>query len=269
MDGYRFGCRRYRGLRALGVRPVTHTYDAVFMKYTSNSSRYAAGVIARLLAIALQPTSVLDVGCAAGAWLAEWRRAGIADIFGVDGDYVDRSRLLIDVERFSSVDLSQPFRLNRKFDLVQCLEVAEHLAEASARRLIDVITDHAERYVLFSAAPPGQGGEHHVNERSYDYWRDLLSSRGFEALDYVRPAIMHDRRVSFWYRYNVLLYVRQSNLALLPPDVAATRIPPQAKVADLSPRLFQLRKLIVRSLPAALQNQIAVVKARVFPTGRF
>jgi hypothetical protein len=28
---------------------------------------------------------------------------------------------------------------------------------------------HARRFVLFSAAPPGQGGEFHVNERPFEY----------------------------------------------------------------------------------------------------
>jgi hypothetical protein len=34
--------------------------------------------------------------------------------------------------------------------------------------------------VLFSAAPPGQGGEHHVNERTYEFWRGLFARHGYD-----------------------------------------------------------------------------------------
>jgi 2-polyprenyl-3-methyl-5-hydroxy-6-metoxy-1,4-benzoquinol methylase len=71
--------------------------------------------------------SLVDVGCGIGTWLAEFEAAGIADVTGVDGDYVDRARLLIDRARFEPRDLSRPFELDRKFDLAMSLEVAEHL----------------------------------------------------------------------------------------------------------------------------------------------
>ena len=38
----------------------------------------------------LSPRSVVDVGCGVGTWLAAARDLGVPEIFGVDGDYVDR-----------------------------------------------------------------------------------------------------------------------------------------------------------------------------------
>src|SRR6202140_5313979 len=183
------------------------SYDASFFEYVNASARAAAERIVPLLQQQLSPSSVLDVGCGQGAWLAVWHSHGVDDVFGVDGSYVDRTKLLFAPERFCAHDLAQPFALGRSFSLVQCLEVAEHLPESAADALIGSLVRHGE-VIVFSAAPPGQGGHGHVNERSYDYWRALFSGRGYLALDFLRPRILSDPTIDRWYRYNTLLYVR-------------------------------------------------------------
>src|SRR5579859_18095 len=82
------GFDRARPLSLHALTPMSHTYDSQFMDYTAHSSRHSARTIAALVRGWLPATSVLDVGCARGTWLDEWRRAGSEDIFGVDGDYV-------------------------------------------------------------------------------------------------------------------------------------------------------------------------------------
>ena len=91
---------------------------------------------------------------------------------GVDGPYVDRCKLLIDAGDFHAADLAAPIDLGRQFDLVQSLEVAEHLPAAKAEQFVETLTAHGSR-ILFSAAVPGQGGENHINEQLPDYWRAL------------------------------------------------------------------------------------------------
>jgi SAM-dependent methyltransferase len=249
---------------------MTHSYayDSAFLNYTATTSRYAGKKVVDLLVSEFDPKSVLDVGCAGGAWLAAWQQSGINDCFGVDGDYIDPEQLLIDRTQFQSADLSKPFALGRRFDLVQCLEVAEHIEASSADALIDSITHHAERFVLFSAAPPGQGGENHVNEQTYGHWRSAFARRGFDAFDFIRPAILGDSNVSFWYRYNMLLYVRREHVSSLSSAVAKTMIPITTEVVDVSPALFQLRKFVVRTLPKPLVYALARFKARLLRTGR-
>jgi hypothetical protein len=41
----------------------------------------------------------------------------VEDVFGLDGDYVDRKQLLVHASQFRAVDLSGSFRLDRQFDL--------------------------------------------------------------------------------------------------------------------------------------------------------
>lgn len=244
-------------------------YDAAFMAYADQSSRHAARRIAGLLVAQLRIGSVLDIGCARGTWLSEWAGLGAAEIQGVDGDYVARDTLVIPAERFRPHDLSQPLALGRRFDLVQSLEVAEHIPAAASETFVDNLCAHASGLVLFSAAPPGQGGEHHVNEQPYAYWRAKFLARGYHAHDFLRPRIAGETDISYWYRYNLFLYVHATRLAALPADIAATRVPDDARMRDFAPLAFRLRRAVVRVLPAGLRDGLARFKARFAPSGRW
>lgn len=248
---------------------MVRAYDQKFIQYAATSSRYGASRVIPVVLSALDVRSVLDIGCAGGGWLSEWQQAGIADIFGVDGAYVDLSDLAIDRERFMPADLSKPFELGKTFDLVQSLEVAEHIDEAAAGIFVANIVKHAGRFILFSAAVPGQGGEYHINEQPYDYWRRHFAANGFSAYDFVRPQIAADNRISFWYRYNIVLFVRDTDAATLSPAVQATRIPDDRPIPDISSGWFRLRKSIVKSLSPKNRDRLARLKARIAPTGRF
>lgn len=244
-----------------------YTYDQIFIRYTAASSSYSADTVTSLIAPLFGIRSVLDVGCAAGTWLAAWQRH-VTDVHGVDGEYVDRNELKISESDFTPVNLNQRFGLGRCFDLVQSLEVAEHIEPAASAGFVESITRHAARFVLFSAAPPGQGGEHHINEQDYDYWRKLFAEQGFVACDCVRPLIQNDRKISYWYRYNTLLYVRNEILSELPARFQLQLAPQGMPLRDFAPLAFQVRKAVVRRLPIALQHGMARLKARYLPTGR-
>ena len=247
---------------------MEHAYNGRFIQYAATSSSYAAHKIVEALSTTLNIRSVLDVGCAAGTWLRNWSQIAGAEIFGIDGYYIRESALEIPASAFRSVDLNQPYALNRTFELVQSLEVAEHIEPQSSDIFIDCIAQHSERYVLFSAAPPGQGGEFHVNEQPYDFWRVKFSERGFIAVDAVRPLISNYKRISYWYRYNTLLYVRAEYLSELPIKLRSFVIPEHAIIPDVSPLLFRARKALVRRLPRAAQEGVAHLKARFLPSGR-
>jgi 2-polyprenyl-3-methyl-5-hydroxy-6-metoxy-1,4-benzoquinol methylase len=143
-----------------------HLYRPEFFDYIERGSLRSAATVIPIIRSLARVESVLDIGCGRGAWLSEWRRQGVGDVAGADGSYVDQASLAIPVEQFIATDLSQPIDLRRRFDLVQCLEVAEHLPADSADTLVDSLVRHGS-VILFSAAVPGQGGEHHVNEQPY------------------------------------------------------------------------------------------------------
>ena len=244
----------------------SHAYDADFMDLAKHSSVRSARRIIEVVRSAFDVQSVLDVGCAVASTLRAWQESGVGDVHGIDGDYVDRARLEIAQPSFTAADLSRPIDLGRTFDLVESFEVAEHIPTSASETFVDTITRHSKGLVLFSAAPPGQGGEFHVNEQPYEFWRRLFAARGFEAFDYVRPAIKDDKLVSYWYRYNIILYMHRDRISFAPERVRRTQV---QTVRDISPAVFQLRKAVVRSLPASVQDGLSRIKSRVFRTGRF
>ena len=241
---------------------AVHIYNSLFFDYIQSGSSRSAKVILPLLLAALPVRSVLDVGCGAGAWLREYAALGIDDCLGVDGDYLQPDKLLIPVARFLARDLTQAFDLGRHFDLIQCMEVAEHLPNASASVLVDTLTRHGQ-IVLFSAAVPGQGGEYHINEQPYSYWRDLFAARGYRLYDYLRSQLRGRSEVEPWYRYNSLLFVHDSRVPTLPPAIASSRIADDAPIPDISPLGYQLRKILFRRLPSAMLSRLAVFKHRL------
>lgn len=80
---------------------------------------------------------------------------------------------------FDITRTAPPPVLDRKFDLVLSIEVAEHIQRSSHEALFDFLAARAGRWVVFSAARPGQGGHGHVAERPELEWRDEFVSRGF------------------------------------------------------------------------------------------
>jgi hypothetical protein len=182
---------------------------------------------------------------------------------GADGDYINVDALVIRKEQFVMADLSRKFRLNRRFDLVQSLEVAEHIAEPHADTFIDNLAAHGD-VILFSAATPGQGGEFHVNEQWYEYWRNKFTDRGFQVFDFLRPQIAKIREIEPWYRYNSLLFVHDDATDRMPGAVKRMRLPPDEPIPDVASLPWHLRNLMLRNLPQSVVQRIARIKHAAF-----
>lgn len=172
--------------------------------YFERAVRSAKAVLPHVIGL-IRPSSVVDFGCGGGAWLKACGELGIADVLGVDGQYVDPGSLAFPRERFLSHDLRRPLDVSRRFDLAISLEVAEHIPSTASDTFVDSLVRLAP-VVLFSAAIPYQGGIGHVNEQWPTYWRELFDRRGYVAIDFVRRQIWNDDRVDTWYRQNIVIY---------------------------------------------------------------
>ncbi len=104
--------------------------------------------------------------------------------------------LQIPPQLFHTQDLAGFIDLGRRFDLVEGIEVAEHLAARAAGGFVASLIRHAD-VVLFSAAPPAQGGENHINEQPYEYWRVLFARHEYHIFDWLRPQIVRRADVQF------------------------------------------------------------------------
>ena len=167
-------------------------YDKSFYKNVNNTALSSAEVVVPLILRTLPGVkSVADFGCGQGAWLSIFKRNGINEIQGFDGEWVKKEELLINEAEFSCKDLSEPFETNKKYDLAISLEVGEHLSKESAGTLVKSITAASDN-VIFSAAIPYQGGTDHLNEQWADYWADLFAKQNFICLDIFREKIWNN-----------------------------------------------------------------------------
>lgn len=180
-----------------------------------NDSLKSANAIVPAVIDAASPASVIDMGCGRGEFLSVFIKEGITDVLGVDGDWVKRNSLKIPAENFISADLEKPFTLDRKFDLVMSLEVAEHLKEEFAGVFVDSLAGLGD-VILFSAAVPFQGGRNHLNERWPEYWAKLFRWRGYAPVDCIRKKFWGDEDVRFWYAQNMLFFVKAEKLKDFP-----------------------------------------------------
>ena len=183
-------------------------YDDSFYASESKSSLSAAEQIVPIIYEMFKPTSVIDIGCGVGSFLKEFHKLGV-EIKGMDGDYVPRDKLAIDQEFFSPADLSKSYYNDEKYDLVMTLEVAEHIDGQNADQFIVNLCKFSN-IVVFSAAIPYQGGDHHVNEQPQSYWVNKFISNKFIPVDVIRPLIWNNTTIDFWYKQNMLVFIHES-----------------------------------------------------------
>jgi SAM-dependent methyltransferase len=186
-------------------------YSPYYFRKEFSESNSASAVMVPLILEAISVHSVLDVGCGVGAFLRRFRNHGVIDIVGVDGDYIPDWLMKVDGKCFHQHDLKTPLHLDRRFDLVVCLEVAEHLPESVSDILIASICEHGD-VVVFSAAVPGQGGVCHVNEQPHRYWEQKFAMHGYRQIDWLRPRLKDREEIAPWYRKNTFFYVSADGL---------------------------------------------------------
>lgn len=187
-------------------RPYTRSFYERF----ETGSLSSAEIILPIVFDVLRPKSVLDFGCGVGTWLAAARTLGANRLVGYDGKWVKRDMLADGGIDFHEVDLEADTIDLQPVDLAMCLEVAEHLSPRASERLIADLCK-CSNTVLFSAAIPGQGGAHHINEQWQSHWISLFNRLSFTAYDVVRPAVWDDLSVEVWYAQNCFLFVSQDD----------------------------------------------------------
>nr|WP_314258048.1 class I SAM-dependent methyltransferase [uncultured Devosia sp.] len=193
-------------------------YPAGFYDNRRAHTAHAARRLLAALPSGLARTSVADIGCGTGTWLAAALHDGAQHAFGIEGDWVKPEMLDDPRIAFAPQDLEQRFT-GPNVDLAISLEVAEHLSPQRAQTFVADLVALAPA-VLFSAAIPGQGGVGHLNEQWQSSWAALFATHGYLAYDVIRPAIWADEDIPAWYRQNAVLYLNAETAAAL--DLAPT-----------------------------------------------
>jgi SAM-dependent methyltransferase len=243
---------------------LASVYDARFYDHHRDHTAASAAIIVPIVMSIVAPASVLDIGCGIGQWLGSFRDAGVAHIRGLDGAYVDRKMLFFPAECFREADLEKPLEISEHFDLACSLEVAEHLSEGAGAALVAALCAAAP-VVLFSAAIPLQGGDFHINEQWPSYWIAKFAARGFRVFDPIRPRIVGDSRVAYWYRQNLPMFASDEGAAAHPalPESAGVGNEAGLEWVHISVHQGAISDYAtLRRAPAALRRKIIRVGRR-------
>lgn len=190
----------------------TDVYDLVH----AGMVRSAATVVPEVMR-AVEPLSVVDVGCGQGVWLAEFARHG-CEVRGYDTH--DGAHLDIPADSYTRVDLEAVPDLDfGNAELAVCLEVGEHLSQRRSEWLIETLCK--ADVVLFSAAIPGQGGHGHINEQWPGYWTDMFNANNFAVSGAFRWQFWNrvPDEIEVWYAQNMLLCAAEPVAHSMLPDL--------------------------------------------------
>jgi hypothetical protein len=121
--------------------------------------------------------TALDVGCAEGLMVQAMLQIGY-EAHGLEG-LASVRRASPCPDRIKIHDLTcGPYLFDRRFDLVWCSEVVEHIKERYVGNVVLTLAGNCARYVAMTYGPRGSGGYHHVNCQPADYWIRWLESAG-------------------------------------------------------------------------------------------
>lgn len=159
---------------------LAEIYDrAFFEEWGRGNAKFLSAVdkVTEHLHTQLSPRRIIDVGCGCGVYVDAFQRRNV-EVVALDGVACPQD-LGYPVDLIVR-DFTEPFDNEwGKFDFTLCLEVAEHISEEFTDIFLDNLTKLSDLLVL-SAAPPNQGGTHHVNEQPKRYWVRKLQERGFQ-----------------------------------------------------------------------------------------
>jgi SAM-dependent methyltransferase len=185
-------------------------YGSAFYRARRTRTLHAAETVLGILFDRFDLSSLIDVGCGTGTWLQAARVLGATRVVGIEGAWLPEELHDDPSLEIVKTDLEQAVAVPETFDLCVALEVAEHLSPQRAASFVDDLCQLSNR-ILFSAAIPGQGGSRHSNEQWQSYWAELFNRRGYVAMDLIRPMVWNDASIPYWYRQNVLVYLRNGD----------------------------------------------------------
>ncbi|MGB9750872.1 class I SAM-dependent methyltransferase [Roseiflexus castenholzii] len=122
------------------------------------------------------PRSVMDAGCALGMLVEQLRARGV-DAEGIDISEYAIAQADESVRSYVRVgSIAEPF--NRRYDLIVCIEVLEHMPRADAEAAIANMCSWSDD-ILFSSSPNDHREATHLNVHPPEYWAEQFARHGF------------------------------------------------------------------------------------------
>jgi hypothetical protein len=214
------------------------------------------GLIADRIVSDLNPSSVLDAGCAIGMLVEALRVRGV-DAYGIDvSDWAMANLAPGAVGYCRQASLAEP--IEGRYDLVTCIEVIEHIPEPDTSRALANMCAASDR-VLISTSPFDYGEPTHVSVRTPEDWAVAFSRHGFvHNLDFdasfITPwAVLFERCVPM-----VPDLVRAYERSLFRASNEAREV--RATVLSLQARLAALEEATDEVALAELKRQVEAAR---------
>ena len=135
-------------------------------------------------------TSMVDFGCGLGSFLLGAKHAG-AKVKGYEFGY-ESAKKYIDPEILPDIeygDVTIPINCG-KFDCSLSVEVAEHIHPDKSDNFVDNLVNSSSKFIVLTAAPPGQEGVGHINCQTKEFWKNKLKLKGFNFLEHETNDLM-------------------------------------------------------------------------------
>ena len=145
-----------------------------------------------------RPRRVFDAGCALGFLVEAFWDRGV-EAWGRDISHFAVSEVRADLRGFCELgSIADPIK--GRFDLITCIEVLEHMPEATAIQAIKAMSAATDR-ILFSSSPTDLDEPTHVNVKPIIWWLRVFGAEGFAPLmsydaTFVTPHCVVLERVS-------------------------------------------------------------------------
>ncbi len=107
-------------------------------------------------------------------------------------------------DEYRKVDMTRPFLFGCKYDIVMCLEGAEHLPVDAATNLLESLSNHAEGLIVFSAAAPGQPGHRHMSCIPIEQWLRHWQTLGWSPV-LQESLAMRALSTLPWFKHNIVV----------------------------------------------------------------
>jgi len=131
----------------------------------------------------LKITSVVDLGCAVGSYLEGFLKVKCEEVKGYEY-MLENSKLYTPNNVLPYIlfgDLTKPLEI-KKYDCALSIEVAEHLPPEYGDQFVDNLCNASNKYIILTAAQPGQGSKRHINLQPLEFWIRKIEKKDFKLL---------------------------------------------------------------------------------------
>ena len=192
--------------------------------------------LANALANTFRGYRLCDLGCGQGKYV-EFLRQQQVECDGFDGN---PNTPQITHGLCGVRDLSQPIELEREYDVIMSLEVAEHIPRQYQSAYLANLTKFAKAFLVLSWAVPGQAGDGHVNNRTNSYVVWKLRRLGFQ-LDLEKTGLLRAQSSLVWFQNTILVFSRG------PSPTLSEKLTASAAALRFDARTLQRKAKVVAS----------------------